>query len=434
MIEGIISYLKNNSELSGYIINEETKRSRELFLIENKLDMNRGTFITEYKVTVFKDFENEKGKFKGSASFVTSPGDTLEEFKKKTEDAIFSAGFVKNKWYDLPVNEDSNFEELKVAPQIEKLNSNFDELMKAVYKEYPYTSKVNSCEFFVEEGYRRIITSKGTDVKYPFSLFQFELVTESNEGVEPVEIFELHTLPTLSVERVSKITERQLMETEGRSKAKRIKTLNNMRVILTGTAVDELLYFYPQQASAKLVYQQISKVKLNERFQSEDAKEPINIMMNPYLESSTYRKPVDMEGKKLEKFNLFENGTPVNLVADSRFSHYLGVKNTGSVTPMEVKPGEVSMEEYKKGDYIEIITFSSFIMDWATGDFGGEFRLAKMKKGDEITYITGGAISENIFKAQNTFRFTKETKEGNLAVTPLAIILEDVTVTGSDNQ
>ena len=187
--------------------------------------------------------------------------------------------------------------------------------------------------------------------------------------------------------------------------------------------------FYIDQATDSSIYQKISKAKLNENFFN-NSKEKLNIVMNPYLSSSINSMPVDAQGKILKPYVLYEEGVLKNLKTSARFSHYLNVENLGNVNTFEVKGGEVSLNEYIKDDYIEIMEFSSFIMDTNTGDFGGEFRLAKVVENGKESFITGGAISENIFDIQNEMLFSKETLVYKSSICPKAIILDNITVSG----
>lgn len=418
------------TEVSDWIITEGQSTSKELFFVKDKLDMNRGTDIHEFAVRVFVDFEEDSKHYRGDSDVILSPLDSVEEMTKKLEQATFSAKFVKNNWYPLPVNTVTEYPKMKRLENVKELNQNYDELHHVFYQDYGYSSKVNSCEVFAIEGTNRVVTSRGCDCTYPKNEFMFEIVTDCNEGEEPVEIFNGYYLTQMDLKEIEKITKKQLMETEGRSKAVSNKTLSNMRVILSGDAVEEFFQFYLEQASDVMVYTNISKAKIGQQFQSKNAKEPITITMKPNLETSIHARPVDIEGTILKEYELMHEGEIKALRTTAKFSHYLGIDHVGSVSTFEVSGGKVSLEEYKTQDYLEILTFSSFISDEITGDFGGEFRLAKLVQGGKETFVTGGAISENVFKIQDELRFSCEQVIRQHSITPSAIILDGVTVSG----
>ena len=424
MLNRIKTILNSKKNISAWIISESKSSSAELFFVKDCLDMNRATDVHEYALKLFVDFTEENVKYRGDASVLISPADSDTELEQKIERAAFSAGFVKNKWYPLPKNENKKPIIVKKYNNIEDLKNNYSKIQNILFKEYPYKSKINSCELFAIEQTKRTVTSEGIDISYPFSEFTFEIVSDNNYGKEPVEIFNDYYLPNIDLERLESIVQKQLAETDGRSQAVDCKKLENIRVLLSGDAVEELLFFYLSQATDKMIYMNISKVKQGEQF----VNNKLNITLDPALPSSLYAKPVDSEGKILEKYSLFENGKAVNLRTSSQFSHYLNLENKGQISTFVVDGGDKTYDELTSGDYIEILTFSSFLMDSTTGDFGGEFRLAKLVQNGKESYVSGGALSENIFKLQDKMMLSKELEKRTYSVSPKAIAFDNVCI------
>lgn len=152
--------------------------------------------------------------------------------------------------------------------------------------------------------------------------------------------------------------------------------------------------------------------------------------INPTLETSINKRPVDSEGKKLVEYDLYKNGVVENLVTNAKYSYYLNVKNMGQSPVFEVSGGDMSVEELKSQDYIEMLAFSSFLMDSATGDFGGEFRLARLVKDGVESFITGGSISLNVKEVQDSMIFSKELKSRKNSLAPAVIAFDNVTIAG----
>lgn len=424
MLNKIKTILNSKKNISAWIISESKSSSAELFFVKDCLDMNRATDVHEYALNIFVDFTEENVKYRGDASVLISPSDSDIELEQKIERAAFSAGFVKNKWYPLPKNENKEPINVKKYNNIGDLKNNYSKIQNILFKEYPYKSKINSCELFAIEQTKRTVTSEGIDISYPFSEFTFEIVSDNNYGKEPVEIFNDYYLPNIDLERLETIVKKQLAETDGRSQALDCKKLENIRVLLSGDAVEELLFFYLSQATDKMIYMNISKVKQGEQF----VNNKLNITLDPALPSSLYAKPVDHEGKILEKYTLFENGKAINLRTSSQFSHYLNLENKGQISTFVVDGGDKTYDELTSGDYIEILTFSSFLMDSTTGDFGGEFRLAKLVQDGKESYVSGGALSENIFKLQDKMMLSKELEKRTYSVSPKAIAFDNVSI------
>lgn len=431
MIDLIVKILNEMEHLSAWTVKEVQKESTELFFVENRLDMNRSANIHEFEARVFVDFQEADKKFKGDSTVLIGICDSPDEIKQKLTMASFRAQFVRNAWYDLPENSPAESAlPLTEIATLTELDENFAALHRALFNDYGFKARVNSCEVFAEQGLCRILTSKGTDVSYPLQSFVFEIVTDSNEGEEPVEIFNGYDLPHLNLIKIESIVRQQLLETEGRSQAVRNPKLENQRVILSGDAVEEFFTFYLEQATDSMVFQKMSRAQKGHLFLSETAAEDLTIEMNPVLPTSVYSKPVDDEGKILQKYSLFKKGVVENLRTSARFSHYMNIPHIGMVGTFEVAGGKESLDKYKEGDYIEILAFSSFIMDSVTGDFGGEFRLAKQVKDGQVRYLTGGAISADIFAEQNKMHFSKEVAARKYSIAPQAIIFDGMTVSG----
>ncbi|WP_459129755.1 metallopeptidase TldD-related protein [Guggenheimella bovis] len=427
MIKRIQDLLEKKG-LSGWIIKEKQVSTKEVFFIKENLDLNRARDSHDFTITVFLDFEEDGKKYKGHSSIAVGVSDDFESIEKNIDDAILASHFIKNAWYDLPEKEGTPFT-MKDHHTKEAFLASFDQLTELLFKARNFESKINSVELFGEEGFERVITSKGVDVKYPYNRFSMELVTEHPGTVEPVEIFKIYTMTELELDRIDAIVHDQLEETDGRAKAVQAKMMKDVRLLLRGDAVEEFLQFYLGQASAGRVYQKMTKAKIGESFQKNPV-EPLTITLNPTLETANSAAPVDEQGKILSPYVLIENGVVKNLNGSARFTHYLGIENKGIVYSFEVNPGKKSEEELKSVPYLEILSWSSFLSDGITGDFGGEYRLAKYYDGKETHYLTGGSISENIFSVQDHFEFSKELMNLSNSRVPQFISIDHVTAIG----
>lgn len=426
----IIDCLKKNEKITDWILKDSERTSSELFFVRNQLDMNRRTNLHEYDLHVYVDFEEDGERYTGDAVTKIGPADSETEIASKIEKASISAALVKNPWYPLPEKDDTQPHIKKDLQSQAQFMERFQDIYTAFFGENITRANVNSVELFAVSGKEHIFTSKGVDVEQPVNEFIFELVTDTDIGKEPVEIFRDYYLTEPDIDKIRDIVQKQLEETEGRAIAEPAKQQAHCRVILSGAEVEELLRYYVMHATDTLVYQQISKAQIGEHFIPSGAKQSLDIRVNPALSASTYSGAVDEEGKILTSYPLYEHGIVKNFRTHAQYSHYLGIENHGFVPTFEVQGGQRGYEELKGENSIEILAFSSFQMDVVTGDFGGEFRLARQIRDGKVTYLSGGAISENIGKAQLTMEFSKELQNQKSSVVPKAILFEDVTVTG----
>lgn len=428
MIESILNILQKK-ELAGWILTEEQSASTELFFVKNKLDQNRLCETTETTIEVFVDFEEvgEDGveRYKGKAKALISAGDSAEEIEKRIDNAMVSARFVKNKWYPMANNEEKEPPALttSVSSNTEMLKTQYDALYEALFSDYGMSSRVNSVELFAVDGVRRVITSTGTDVTYPVHRFVFELVTDAKGSSESVEIFNDYSFGLLDIEQVREVVKTQLADTEARAAAEKAPNLENINIILRGSAVEDLLKIYVVQASDEAVYSGFSRAKMGELFTGENALQPLNIRMDPSLDHAVGKAPIDKDGVLLHPYALYTDSVVQNLRSSQQFSSYMNRENIGSPVPFVVEGSDTPYDSFLEDDYLEIYVFSSFVASPIEGDFGGEYRLAKLVQNGKTTYITGGSLSENLFDAQDRMVFSKEQEKHQNSLTPKAILI-----------
>lgn len=76
MTELLKSLLNKLNSVSAWIISKEERNTAELFLIKDKVDMNRACETLEYSVRLFVDFAENGSKYKGDATVIISGADS----------------------------------------------------------------------------------------------------------------------------------------------------------------------------------------------------------------------------------------------------------------------------------------------------------------------------------------------------------------------
>ena len=434
MIKNIIELLESKNNVDEYKITEIKTTSTELFFIKDKLDMTRGKDVLNINLTVYRNFEKDGKKYKGSSNTKVSPTMTLEEISKKVDNASLAASFVYNEYYDLvePTNDvpkklESKFGEGNVIKHISNLVKDLyseDNVIEGAY--------INSCEFFINEKHIRIANSKGLDVEYDAYSGQIELVTESKLGVEEVELFEVLDFSDYDALWIKENVKETLLKTKLRAQAVPLKIVKDIPVILTGEAVKTFFEYYEVKTSAQLVYQGISNVKIGDIIQSGNIiGDKVSASLVPNIKNSTYSRSYDSDGLFLKEIKIVEDGKLLNFFADKRFADYLKIEPTGGITNIIVKAGSKSIEELTKGPHLKLLNFSDFQMDALTGNFGGEIRLGLYFDGKTTTPVTLGSITGSATKVEQDMYFSKELQELNGFIGPKIIKINSVTIAGN---
>lgn len=428
IIERIKSALKEK-KIDIYRINMIEKESIELFYILHDVDMARSAEITEISVIVYRDFEYENTKMRGNAATLIFPDMTDEEIEKALENAYYSAGFVKNKYYELP--EGKEYDEIDATCydlQIEAEN-----MAKAIFSAEEdmcvknSSAFINSAEVFAYRSKIRIVNSKGVDVSYYKYSFEGEFVAESKANGQDVEI---HTEFSYNVPDVSQLSAKvsvALKTVKDRAEATLAPKAGKYDIVLTDIPCATMLSYYTARSSGAYIYAGYSSFSIGNAVQGEDViGEKLNIKLKAV-------SPFSAEGIKMENRVLMENGVLKTIPCGSRFAYYLGVEPTGDYDFIECENGTIDYECMKENT-LQIAAFSDFQVDPLSGQFGGEIRLAyfyeKKENGYEIKKLTGGSINGNIIEAGKDLIFsTQRYKDKNYDV-PYAIKIKNVSVAG----
>lgn len=429
MIEKLKTILSNFQGIDGYRIIENNIEADELFFIRKELDMNRVKNVRKYRVTVYKDFEEEGIKYRGSSAIKIHPGMEDDEILSAIQGAAFSAGFAKNKYYPLAVPSDTvNQTATSKASASDWLPVLTDAIFKADTHEKGW---INSAELFLNKVQTRVINSEGVDVSYDSFKGEFEYITNWKEKSEEIELMGFVSFSQIMPEALTQKVEEILMMSRERANALPTPALKKHMIMLTGEPVKEFFNYYYLQSGAKAVYDNISTAKPGESIQGQDIKgDRLNIKLDPTVANSTESRPYDDDGHPLKTVEIFKNGILNQYWGSVQNSYYLGSKPTGTIDNIVIEGGSKSIDEMKSEAYLELAAFSHFQMNSMTGDFAGEIRLGWYYDGKTRIPVTGGSISGNIREVQENMYLSKELQQDNNFIGPKTIQLYNVAVVG----
>jgi PmbA protein len=151
------------------------------------------------------------------------------------------------------------------------------------------------------------------------------------------------------------------------------------------------------------------------------------------LDGSSMNMLTDPEGTPIEDRVLMEEDIPRAFHGGTKFSYYLGEKDTFIPGNYEVSGGSHGKDELLKGPVLECVFFSDFQVDTMSGDLFGEIRLAFLHEADgTVRPVTGGSISGNMKDFVKNMKMSTERSRYDNALIPTYTRLADVTVTGAE--
>lgn len=439
-LDKLIKILSSSNKVDAWKIVDTVINGNELFFVYKNLDMNRAKLVHNISLTVFKDFEDNSKKYRGSSTVAIHPTMEDEELEKAINDTAFAAGFIKNEYYPVVKPEDN--EKNKCSEESnKKLHSKIstDEAVAALSRiaDGLYSSDINekghinASEFFVNTLNVRIVNSEGIDESYEITKGDVEFITSWKETGEEIELYKRIRFNDFD-EKYFAAEAKELLD-RSREKAIAVPTpaLKDVPVLLTGEPVEEFFKYYYDGASASAVYNQISTFKVNESVQGDKIEgDFLNIELDPFMPGSADCAPYDEDGIKLSKVKIIEDGVLKRYWGDVRHSYYLGVEPTGSINNVVVAGGSKTIADLKAEPYLELVAFSDFQMDSLTGDFAGEIRLGWYFDGKETKAVTSGSISGNAKNVQKNFYLSKELQHSCNFNGPKTIKLHGVSVAG----
>lgn len=438
-IERLKKILAETAEIDGYKIMEQKTEAIELFFIKKELDMNRTKSVRHYQVTIYKDFEADGEKYRGSSTIQIHPMMSEDEIRAAIAEAAFAAGFVKNKYYPLvkpaPIREQVPTSNFAGAPLVNWV----PKLVTALYAVNTFQANnlkhgwLNSAELFLNKIETTIMNSEGISLAREHYRGELEFITNWQESGEEVELYRDLNFAAFQQEQLCRVIAETLELSREKALAKPTPALNRHTVLLSGEPVRDFLQYYYIQSAAQSVYEQTSTLKLGENVQAAGIApkgDLISLELDPFLENSTASTPFDEDGLPTDSVSIIKRGILLNYWGSRQYCYYLGVAPTGNIRNMIFDGGSKSAKDMRQQPYLELLAFSDFQMDPLTGNFGGEIRLGRYFDGKSTVFVTGGSISGNIKEVQSEMYLSRELQRENNFIGPQTVQLMNVVVSG----
>jgi len=424
-MRNIEKLLQGYPEINDYVIRKRHTKSAEWFFIAKKLDQSRRKEVTYTNVKVFVD--DLKGKHRGHAEITIYPTHTPEEIKELLHEAVLSAKLIKNEIYTLPMETNLEFKqdvkENIVEAGLEIIDFIFDSAKKA-------KGEVNSFEVFVNHNTVEFLNKNGLHLNYSTQDCYLEMIVNAQTPTEEIELYKEYNFGSLNKESLGNQFNALFTEAKDRAKAQPTPKLEKADLILSNDNVEALLGVYENSTNAAALYNHMSNFTMGQDIQEKAIGDRIDMTMLSALEGSIYTSPIDAEGVILKSSNVIENGIFTQAWGDARHSFYMNIAPTGSLRNVSFKGGSKSIKELESKDALEVLDFSSFIVDPSTGDFSGEIRLGYLIKSGKKSPVNGGSISGNLLTLHHQLYLSKETQRANRFEGPVKLRLCGVSVAG----
>jgi PmbA protein len=413
-----------------YRIKEEKITRAESYFIKQESDMNRAADVTHTYLTVYKVFEENGKRFRGSAQTEIHPGMSAGEIKAAIDEALYAAGFVRNEYYPLAEKGGGTAAMPKSDIEAAGLYGALDKLRAALYSQDKHEKGYLSySEFFVAKKDVRVLNSNGVDLSYTVYTADIETAVNWTDGKE-IEIMTQYVTASCDPAPLENRIARLFDEAAQKPKARMTPAVKDTNILLTGECLKEFFSYYYANASAVNVYNNMSAFKVGDALQGDVLGDKISIALDPLMPGSTLSKPCDNDGFALEASEFMKDGTLLRYWGDLRHSSYLNIPPTGLIQNFRVTGGTKHIAELKAEPYLELTSFSGFQMNPITGDFASEIRLGYYFDGKETVAVTGGSISGNIKNVHGNMFMSVEQAQYNEYLGPQTICIRNAAIAG----
>lgn len=423
MREKILQAIRKN-EIQTYSVTEKTIEGAELYFIKKDLDMRRMKKDAYSEVTIYRDFEVDGKKMRGSADINIFPEMTQEEVDKAVSGAFYAASFVKNPYFEIPKGKKEDKVEVESTLYGKSLEEIGDVFVKALYcVDVHEDAFINTAEFFMDKTWTAIYNSEGVDVSYEKNSVRGEFVVQCITP-QDVEQYQEFAYDDLDTEALTRQAEEALARVRDRANATEAPEKGNYKLLLSGKELRQLMDFYMRRSSSGMIYPGYSNYKMGMNVQGDEVRgEKLNLTLHASA-------PYSSEGIPMKDLELLKKGELKAIPGNARFAYYLGVEPTGNYSAVKLDNGTKTFEEMKQDAYLYVVSFSDFSMDSFSGYFGGEIRLAYLSDGEKVTPVTGGSVSGNLLELQKDMTFSTERYKDKDYDGPFAVEFHGVAVAG----
>ena len=422
MLDIILSSVKELG-IENYIITEIKSESAELFFIKKELDMRRMCDTVKYTVTVYRDFEANGAKMRGSSDVSFCPGMTKDEVLASLQDTYASALYVKNPYFELYQGKKADILPMPSALADMSLSDTAAKFTAALFAaDTRDDAFINSAEVFAVRTRKHILTSAGSDVGYVKTKCTGEFIVQCRKPKDVEQYFDFEYTDLNTDALTAKVAD-ALTAVCDRAKAERSPAAGTYDIILSGDHIKTLLELYGSRGHASMVFPGYSDYAVGKNVQGENVTgEALNLRFIPSA-------PYSADGIPMEERAFIENGVVKTLHGPTRFCRYMGIEPVGQYRSVALEGGTVPFDELKKG-CLYPVSFSDFQMDPMDGHFKGEIRLAYYFGENGVELLSGGSINGSLLEKQGELTFSTEKYTCADYSGPFAVKLCGISVAG----
>ena len=263
---------------------------------------------------------------------------------------------------------------------------------------------VNSAELFLNSESIQRHTNTGIKTYKVGSNVYFEIAMEPDQENNTQEVLNIKTSLSANDLNLKDFILKTTQETLTLGHTSEPKTSEDVNILVNEDVIADLCLAVKSQLSCVREYHRLPCLQAGQQIYDlknrKKGSSPLNITLDPFLPAMTDSSAYTGEGLVAKKAQIINDGKVMFQLINNRFGQYLKKEPNGITGNMLVDTDAYSYDELKtkEENVIEIIKFSSLLVDSQKMTWSSEIKLAKQYHSDgTYTMIKGGVMSGNIW-------------------------------------
>jgi predicted Zn-dependent protease len=425
IVQAVTEFAQAQNSVSDWSINGKyTDACQSLLLggVANQLTVyqDREVDDTSYKVTLYVTNNDNSKIGTSSATMLAGPNlaDQLEQIKA-------NALLAMNPAYPLAQKPSAPYPEVEsYCPDIVENMSQAHQSLTQRLQQHAATLKnvlVNSAELYSNVHYHVLKTSQGIDAQKITTDLYFEVAMELAPGPNLQEVLKYWHFVGVNDADIENKLDSVAQETQLTSESSMPPARDIATIMVDSYAISKIAAAIASQLNAAAEYSQGPHLKPNDMVPSGDVDknaDHFNLTIDPTLKQMAKTSAYTDEGTIAEKADLIVDNTVQQQVINTRLGHYLNKTPNGIYGNLVIPAGSVSKQALLNSvdEVIEILDFSSLLVNASSLTWSSEIKLARLyKQGEAVKTLKGGIVSGNVRASLTGFKFSSETTLRNTA-------------------
>ena len=255
---------------------------------------------------------------------------------------------------------------------------------------------LNSAELFVNYITSSITNSEGLSYATELSELYLETAMEKAGQENDKEVHEHTTSVTIGDLNVKGFIDDCALQVAVLGDSEEPNTMDNATILIDKDALSQMLDALLEQLNCINQYLKLPFMKPGDLFGGGDG-DSLNLQLDPTIPCMVLSSAYAIDGLPAQGGLLIENNEVKQRVVGNRFGQYLGLEPNGISGNLVVAPGTLEKENLQGLDYVEVIKFSSLLIDSRKLTWSSEIKLGRHIAADgTITLVKGGVVSGNL--------------------------------------